>query len=166
MRITSIIATAALASVPMWANATTLKPIEDGETYNLSEADVFQYQETYTDVAETATLVFRFFNDLGMDIPVMASFTVNANNGDSNPDLVGYWEDGDPVSVGDNPTGTGSTVTNASDGETVSLFADRGEIDGVYNLDIQVAAVPLPAGGVLLIGGIAGLAALKRRKKA
>ncbi len=31
---------------------------------------------------------------------------------------------------------------------------------------IDVAAVPLPAGGLLLVGGLAGLAAFKRRRKA
>jgi hypothetical protein len=35
---------------------------------------------------------------------------------------------------------------------------------GTINLSLSVAAVPLPAGGLLLIGAIGGLAALRRRK--
>lgn len=34
------------------------------------------------------------------------------------------------------------------------------------NIDIRVAAVPLPAGGLLLMGALGGLAALRRRRKA
>lgn len=34
------------------------------------------------------------------------------------------------------------------------------------NIDIRVAAVPLPAGGLLLLGALGGLAALRRRRKA
>lgn len=39
-------------------------------------------------------------------------------------------------------------------------------LDGTLNSIQLVGAVPLPAGGVLLIGGLAGLGALRRRKKA
>jgi len=36
----------------------------------------------------------------------------------------------------------------------------------VINYAFRISEVPLPAGGVLLVSGIAGLGALKRRRKA
>lgn len=51
---------------------------------------------------------------------------------------------------------------------TSSLFFENlgGDNRGVVIDDIVLSAVPLPAGGLLLIGGIAALAGLRRRKLA
>ncbi|WP_265501153.1 VPLPA-CTERM sorting domain-containing protein [Paracoccus beibuensis] len=66
-----------------------------------------------------------------------------------------------------------STVTAYSPFEFIKLvdvtktvFPSSTSYDGFDVAQISVAAVPLPAAGLMLMGGLGGLAALRRRKKA
>ncbi|RJK95227.1 VPLPA-CTERM sorting domain-containing protein [Paracoccus aestuarii] len=49
---------------------------------------------------------------------------------------------------------------------TREQFPDTTSFDGYDVAQISVAPVPLPAAGLMLLGGLGGLAALRRRKKA
>ena len=97
------------------------------------------------------------------------------------------WVDGwgDPYTYG--PSGTGPAAEDFSldstglgyNGCTIAgtdcyqsaysaLVYDHFPFEGgpVINYAFRISEVPLPAGGVLLVSGIAGLGALKRRRKA
>lgn len=49
---------------------------------------------------------------------------------------------------------------------TLDQFPETTSFDGYDVAQISVAPVPLPAAGLMLMGGLGGLAALRRRKKA
>jgi len=78
-----------------------------------------------------------------------AAVSYDVNNQPSGPDLY---------------TNNGAFSFAPVTGDTITLTA--GSTDRTYSLQATVAAVPLPAGGLLLIGALGGLAALRRRKMA
>lgn len=51
-------------------------------------------------------------------------------------------------------------------GEELAVRVNSIEGASDYDISVNVAPVPLPAGGLLLLGGLGGAAALRRRKKA
>lgn len=58
------------------------------------------------------------------------------------------------------------TISFTTTGGVLSFENSGGDNVGAVLSSVSLAAVPLPAGGLLLIGGLAGLAALRRRKTA
>jgi len=50
-------------------------------------------------------------------------------------------------------------------GSSIMSFANNAYDPNEWIATERVSAVPLPAGGLLLLSGLAGVAALKRRKK-
>jgi hypothetical protein len=58
------------------------------------------------------------------------------------------------------------TISFTTTGGVLSFENSGGDNVGAVLSSVSLAAVPLPAGGLLLIGGLACLAALRRRKTA
>ena len=82
-------------------------------------------------------------------------------------DLVGKYglSDGNPLEVGKRLTSF--TIEAVGELESCGFFCN---VDGLGNdsfavESITASPVPLPAGGLLLVGGMAALASVKRRKK-
>jgi hypothetical protein len=109
----------------------------------------------------SAGLLTFFF---GTDLNGTPGGVANGSNLDNIPSLPNFFVSFLPDS-------------SATGGLSVLLFLDDGAGDGTDNhddlivrLDVlsggYIAPVPLPAGGLLLIGALGGLAALRRRKAA
>ncbi len=155
---------AVLAVTPLVASAATL--IEDGNSYTIGYAEdeffgnidsvggagswsvVFNADADPVSAESSATIgniVFKQFKNLTMswlDSGMNVLSTIN-------------------IGVGDTVLSTVFTVPNLS--QTL-LFTWTNSTAGA-GFDVEVAAaVPLPAGGLLLIGALGGIAALRRRK--
>lgn len=94
--------------------------------------------DVYVILGEMVTKIGRIFND-------------TASSGSINPGSVATNLTFDSIRLVD---------------VTREVYPDSTSFDGYDVAQISVAAVPLPAAGLMLMGGLGGLAALRRRKKA
>jgi hypothetical protein len=177
MRLNMVAGAALIAMLPFGASAATL--LVDGGTYNLS-SDI-EFSGTWnisTTCTETCDNRVTFgFNSGG--VPAATAFAVTL---DSVQTFV------------DSLTATWSSLANGAG--TVYTTATTVPVNGVAQLlnistafppspqwltvswtgepavgqsallNVEVAPVPVPAAGLMLVAGLGGLAALKRRKKA
>jgi hypothetical protein len=135
------------------------------------------FEGSFSDIDLGGNLCFNFANSSLVDA-VVTFAVATVNQGGS------IWGFRDGVQLVSEQLGNLWTVAEGADdsnsftfliaaGDTVFfdwIYGDPyGETDNLYsNIDFVVYAspVPLPAGGLLLIGAIGGLAALRRRKAA
>ena len=104
-------------------------------------------------------LVFTFDQTVSL-------FTILFDDVDSDDDWDLFVDTGSGFTlVADDNTDNPFTFALGTDGNRVSIGAD-GRNDSFRVREITVAAVPLPAAGWLMLAGLGGIAALRRRKKA
>lgn len=123
-----------------------------------------------------AGAISQLISGLTAGAKYLLSFDVGYNNGSGNNEALGYGigslntSYGPPILSG---SGTFLHITamfTASAMTELLHFADVGNSPGdnggpiLDNVMIQTAAVPVPAAGALLLAGLGGLAALRRRK--
>lgn len=156
---------ATLALAPVSASAVTF--VQDGETHSIGNGSEFIGDVSAAGGAGEWAVQF----DSAVD-PLQATVfaTIGRINFANFANLMMAWEDlGGTVlssltfSRGDNELTTLFAAPNLSQVLRISWtdsFAGA-------NFDVEVAAsVPVPAGGLMLVGALGGLAALRRRKSA
>ncbi|WP_255576521.1 VPLPA-CTERM sorting domain-containing protein [Jannaschia sp. AI_61] len=172
----ALVAAASLALAPVAASALTVNPasnIADGQTGIDINAGPYLYSANFEDSDAAGVLTFEFVNNSASFKTVGAVFgtalqsVLNFSGG-----VVAAWGNGTFAMVPDtDPTGSFnvSTLLGAGVSDTLTTtFGDPTAIrsGGQGSINFTVAAVPVPAAGLLLIGALGGMAAMRRRKKA
>jgi hypothetical protein len=65
-----------------------------------------------------------------------------------------------------NGAGVYSFFNNLANSPLYVVFDWTNDVTGSFDADISLAPIPVPAAGFLLLGGLGGLAAMRRKKKA
>lgn len=104
------------------------------------------------------TTFFEIFGNFATDV---LSGTINHDDG-----ITLIAANGQTGGVSAPPTSLIPTAFTAEAGDFRLLYAAANGNPSILNVDATLAPVPLPAGGLLLIGALGGLAALRRRKTA
>jgi hypothetical protein len=180
VRNTFIAATAALALgfFGGMAQAATVT-LADGDVISpINTNDTYIFEQTLSGVGGPGSVSFDFAA-LPSQLPLsLAAITINLASFQAN--ISGFY-----MSLFDGVNTTYATINVTSFG--AAGFSFNGALENAFNnsltqtltlgwdsydtgrigsiqISASVAAVPLPAGGLLLIGAIGGLAALRRRK--
>jgi hypothetical protein len=162
------LAAAMTMSMGVAAQAATLNTGVNAITIN----QVYFYQETLSaGGANARTFTLQSLVPLALDgaVVTLTLSSVNAINGlvVSLTDLGGTTALAPVSSTATSVVYEFSNVFDAINGLSQDLVVGWAGVTGAgaqFNVQIATSAVPVPAGGLLLIGAIGGLAALRRRK--
>jgi hypothetical protein len=159
-------ATAALAIAPMAANASIVS-VTDGGTYAFNPADTYNFAQALTKSASGGSASFTF-DTVGVTTGVVAG-SVFLTTGAGLLNGMAQWISNSTVLASTSIGGSGgytllNTIFSPGNDYTLKLTWDGVKSNGI--LSAQVNVVPVPAAGVLLLGGIGAMGALRRRKKA
>lgn len=156
--------------------AATVDLVAGGTVSPVNPSDSYVYDEILEGAGGAGSRSFTFVVD-GSDAPL--PMTAAAAHLRLTGNLVGAflsWFDGtttttvnlDPIIYYGMPymwTGALQTLFTSPDKLTQTVTIGWTSYRGPIQLSLAVAAVPLPAGGVLLLGALGGLAMVRRRRK-
>ena len=171
---TAVAAAVSVALLPAAASAVTVDSsstiFDSGPSLDILGGPYF-FGATFTNVDGAGMFTFDFFNSsatqttVGVTIGTVLQSTAAFTGG-----LTAAWLAGGSVTIPEGVTDSFQISTLLGAGATDTLKINYGAVvggsAGRADLDLTVAAVPLPAGGLLLLGALGGLAALRRRKQA
>jgi hypothetical protein len=122
---------------------------------------------TYTNVGDISSVANPYFLFAIGAFDNFANFFASATDTDGNTST--YFEaldlDFSPVLFFSQFTGSADFNTLASLSFSIDSTGVANSVDGSLD-SISISAVPLPAGGLLLLGALGGLSALRRKKSA
>ncbi len=167
------LATAALLAVaPLAANAfsvTAASNLANGGTYDIANGPYF-WDATFTGNDGAGSVSFSFTNTTGSDAHIqIADGTVGQSNVGSFAGVTASWANGGSTTIAQSNTSVGGGFSISSfiaDGASDVLTLSWGNVSGFKsNIDFTVAAVPLPAGFLMLGTALFGAGALASRRK-
>ena len=177
MNINTLTAVALLAlSAPIAASAATVNnvtsPVTEGGLANgdiystvLSIGDLVSV-DVETDLSETMSILG--FNTDPADTVKNLAFSLNIFELPVFGEITAYLSTStsiaDAVASGTSTDGI-LNVFAASGSPTYVILDWANAVDNSFSYDVKIEPIPLPAAGWLLLGGLGGLAAMKRRKK-
>ncbi|RKF12391.1 VPLPA-CTERM sorting domain-containing protein [Roseovarius spongiae] len=140
--------------------------------FNVTLPNIYRFENDDFAGADAGGAFFGFeFTADDLPQPVNATVTLNLLGEFTNFEAV--WSDDNVIDAGDtalivDPVGTLGVVDQnvlfTSVPQWLLVSYDSVANDGVF--DLRVSAVPLPAGGLLLLTALGGVAALRRKRKA
>lgn len=174
MTIKTLFAATAIAVAAGAASAATLTV---GGTHNLFDASGDQigwnFDQDFADGTPGATYTFTFVNNLPSSDTTALSLSTTKQLGDfaNFAGGVTFTFGTDTQTVGQGLPSFNLMSAVVAAGDTVNLNVTFGDVSAQYglttNLDFSVAAnVPVPAGAVLLLTALGGVAATRKRKAA
>jgi len=173
MKTKTLALAAAIAMAPFAANAFSVNPtsnISNGGTYEI-ENGPFYWDATFTGADGSGSVSFSFTNTTGSDAHIQVA------DGSVGQGFAGYfsqgvtasWANGGSTFIPGAQTSVGggwSVATYIADNATDTLTISWAGAKGLKSdIDFTVAAVPLPAGVLLLGTALVGMGAFGARRK-
>lgn len=170
----SAVAATSLLALAGTGHAATLNPLNnivDGGSYDV-QAGPYAFGVFFDDADDATSFSFNFFNASATTTTVGVTFgTLLQAFSEFSGGVIAAWGNGQTFigSAGETTTFQIDTVLPPGAMDTLTLAFGDPQGPGIPGLQMNVAsvaAVPLPAGGLLLLGALGGIAALRRRKTA